>query len=538
MFTALPAIAVLAVLAAVLAVEHRGSAADDRREELRRITVDAAISTRRFIDDQFAILAAVASAPVVRTNRYAEARQYLIDVARTGRFSAGLGQIDRHGFNRISSTLPPGYPKIDVSDREYFREAIQGRPSVSDVLLGRVRVGPIVAFAYPVMGPDGTPNGAVAGSIALNRLSAGLLRLQYAPGAGVTILDSTDHVLVGEDPVRGLVEAPRWYPIDELRSAEDGVAEASDGKDDQLLGFAAVPGTKWVVVLRRADSDVLGALNRALWAELAAVALLALLGVLLTLATGRRLDRLDRRRDEAFAEQRAIALQLQTSLLPDLRVPDGLAAYAGYVPAQGAMSVGGDWYDLVDLGDGRVAFSMGDVAGHGLGAAATMGKLRSGTRAEALRASAPAEALTGLDRFASYLDGRPLATVVYAVLDLATGALCYALAGHPPPLLIRADGTAELLEGGRSPLLGVTPLGPRDEAQTTLRRGDTLILYTDGLVERPGTPIDDGLSRLAARAPDLSRDVVALGEALLAGVEEPRRDDAAVLVIQLSSEAS
>jgi serine phosphatase RsbU (regulator of sigma subunit) len=538
MFTALPAIAVLAVLAAVLAVEHRGSAADDRREELRRITVDAAISTRRFIDDQFAILAAVASAPVVRTNRYAEARQYLIDVARTGRFSAGLGQIDRHGFNRISSTLPPGYPKIDISDRQYFRAAIQGRPSVSDVLLGRIRVGPIVVFAYPVMGPDGKPNGALAGSIALNRLSAGLLRLQYAPGAGVTILDSTDHVLVGEDPVRGLVEAPRWYPIDELRGAEDGVAEASDGKDDQLLGFAAVPGTKWVVVLRRAESDVLGAIDRALWAELAAVALLALVGVLLTLATGRRLDQLDRRREEALAEQRAIALQLQHSLLPDLIVPDGLAAYAGYVPAQGAMSVGGDWYDLVDLGDGCVALSMGDVAGHGLGAAATMGKLRSATRAEALRSSSPAEALTGLDRFASYLDGRPLATVAFAVLELATGELRYAVAGHPPPLLLRADGTTELLEGGRSPLLGVAPLVPRAEASATVRRGDTLVLYTDGLVERPDKPIDAGLAGLAARAHELPRDVAMLGEALLAAVAEPRRDDAAVLVIQLSSEAS
>jgi serine phosphatase RsbU (regulator of sigma subunit) len=278
--------------------------------------------------------------------------------------------------------------------------------------------------------------------------------------------------------------------------------------------------------VRRTESDVLGPLDRALWAELGALALLALVGVLLTLAAGRRLDQLDRRRDEALSEQRAIALQLQHSMLPDLRVPKGLAAYAGYVPAQGAMSVGGDWYDLVDMGDGRVAFSVGDVAGHGLGAAATMGKLRSGTRAEALRFSSPAEALTGLDRFASFLDGRPLATVVYAVLDLTTGELRYALAGHPPPLILRADGTAELLEDGRSPLLGVEPPGPRPEGATTLRRGDTLIVYTDGL------------AALAARAPGLGHEVAELGEALLAGVVEPRRDDAAVLVIQLSSDAS
>jgi serine phosphatase RsbU (regulator of sigma subunit) len=162
-----------------------------------------------------------------------------------------------------------------------------------------------------------------------------------------------------------------------------------------------------------------------------------------------------------------------------------------------------------------------------------MGKLRSATRAEALHSSSPVEALSGLDRFASLLDGRPLATVAYAVLDVASGLLRYALAGHPPPLLIRADGSTELLEGGRSPLLGVAPVAPRAEAEVTLRQGDTLVVYTDGLVERPDCPIDEGLADLSRRAPALARDPATLAERLLDAVAEPRRDDAAVLVVRL-----
>jgi serine phosphatase RsbU (regulator of sigma subunit) len=301
---------------------------------------------------------------------------------------------------------------------------------------------------------------------------------------------------------------------------------------DRNAGFAKVEGTDWVVLVDRSRADVIGPIDQALFAELAAILLLALIGVLLTFSTARRLDRLDRARDRALTEQRAIALQLQNSMLPDLLVPDGLIAYAGYVPAQGAMSVGGDWYDLFDMGGGCVALSVGDVAGHGLTAAATMGQLRSATRAEALHSSSPVEALAGLARFASPLDGRPLATVAYAVLDLRTGDLSYALAGHPPPLLIRAGGHTELLEGGRSPLLGVAPLESRAQGSAKLAPGDTLVIYTDGLIERPDSTIDVGLADLARRASGLADDPAVLGEALLGSVAEPRRDDAAVLVVQ------
>jgi serine phosphatase RsbU (regulator of sigma subunit) len=525
MFTALPAIAVLAVLAAVLAIEHRDSSVSDRKDELRRLAVAASVSARRFLDDQFAILATAAASPTLRAGRPAEVRSYLIDIERMGRFTSGLSLVGQDAKAHVTTLLPVPSKPIDVSDRDYIRAALDGTPTVSDVLLGKVKGRPITAFAFPVPG-----RGAIAGSLLLDKFDDALRRLVFSPGANETIIDGADHVIVGPNGVRGLQPAPAAFPLRALRHAESGVI---DHVDARVAGFAAVPDTDWVVVVDRERSAVLGPLDRALWAEIGALAVLALIGVLLTLATARRLDRLDRQRDEALSEQRAIALQLQTSLLPDLRVPEQVEAYAGYVPAQGAMSVGGDWYDLVDMGGGRVALSVGDVAGHGLAAAATMGKLRSATRAEALHGSSPVQALSGLDRFASYLDGRPLATVVFAVLDTNTGVLRYALAGHPPPLLIRADGTTELLEGGRSPLLGVTPVTPRAEAEVVMRAGDTLVAYTDGLVEHPNESIDDGIADLAVRAPELARDAPNLADALLASVAEPRRDDAAVLVVKL-----
>jgi serine phosphatase RsbU (regulator of sigma subunit) len=226
-----------------------------------------------------------------------------------------------------------------------------------------------------------------------------------------------------------------------------------------------------------------------------------------------------------LTEQRTIAIELQRAMLPAVPEFDDVAIDAGYVPAQGGMSVGGDWFDVVDV-DGDVAISVGDVAGHGLRAAAAMGQLRSAARSLALGGVAPVEALGQLDRFAGLIDGRPLATVLYAVMDRATGRLRYAAAGHPPPLVVRADGSTEFLEEGRSPLLGVDPLEPRPLGETTLAVGDTLIVFTDGLVERPDAPIDDSLAEMAQRAAAGDR-----AEALLAAVQEPRRDDAAVLCL-------
>jgi serine phosphatase RsbU (regulator of sigma subunit) len=348
-------------------------------------------------------------------------------------------------------------------------------------------------------------------------------------------------VIVGPEPVRGYVRPPLGFPVARMRARGHGIIDAVDGGGGKrLLGFAIVPQTGWLVIVELDHGAVIGPLDRALWAEIVALGLLALLGVAATMSGARRLDRLAAERDAALAEQRDIALQLQRSLLPDVPEHQRLDVHASYAPAQGAMAIGGDWYDVVELADGRMALSVGDVAGHGLPAASVMGQLRSAARALALdRSAGPAEVLQRLDGFASRIDGRPLATVVFAIADPATGALRYALAGHPPPLLLRADGTAELLQDGRSPLLGVDPVEPRPEGEARLAPGDTLVFYTDGLVERPDSSIDAGIQRLIERASAAAaRDPRTLAAELIAGVPEPRRDDTAVLCVRLAEPQS
>ena len=156
-----------------------------------------------------------------------------------------------------------------------------------------------------------------------------------------------------------------------------------------------------------------------------------------------------------------VALALQQSMLPSaLPEVDGLELAARYHPAVESLEVGGDWYDVVALPDGRVALAVGDVVGRGLRAATTMGQLRSALAALALSTESPALVLDGLERFARQVEGARLATVVYGVLDPAAGTFRYACAGHPPPLVLRPDGATELLEEGRSPLLCALPEGP------------------------------------------------------------------------------
>jgi anti-sigma regulatory factor (Ser/Thr protein kinase)/GAF domain-containing protein len=203
-----------------------------------------------------------------------------------------------------------------------------------------------------------------------------------------------------------------------------------------------------------------------------------------------------------------VALALQQSMLPSA-LPEvaGLQLTARYHPAVDSLEIGGDWYDVVALPDGRVALTVGDVVGRGLGAATTMGQLRSALAALALSEDSPARVLDGLERFARQVEGARLATVAYGVLDPVSGTLRYACAGHPPPLVLRPDGGTEFLEGGRSPLLCALPPGPsapRPEGTYVLAPGARLLLFSDGLVERRRESLDVGLRRLARYAVEVA----------------------------------
>jgi PAS domain S-box-containing protein len=203
-------------------------------------------------------------------------------------------------------------------------------------------------------------------------------------------------------------------------------------------------------------------------------------------------------------QQRETALALQHSILGPAYLPAGFAVR--YQPASHPLQVGGDWYDVIALDDGRIALVVGDCVGHDLTAATVMGQLRSACRALLLERSSPAAALAGLDRFASRLPGAQSTTAFCAILDPDTGELTYSSAGHPPAILVYADGTTHLLEDGHSIALGIRPDRVRPQAQVTVPAQATLLLYTDGLVERRRLSLDDGIDR----AVNLIRDDSAL----------------------------
>ncbi|MGZ4509893.1 MAG: SpoIIE family protein phosphatase [Mycobacterium sp.] len=199
-------------------------------------------------------------------------------------------------------------------------------------------------------------------------------------------------------------------------------------------------------------------------------------------------------------QQRETALALQHAILGPAHLPRGFAVR--YQAASRPLQVGGDWYDIVDLEDGRIALIVGDCVGHGLAAATVMGQLRSACRALLLDHPSPGAALAGMDRFAARLPGAQCTTAVCAVLDPATGELVYSSAGHPPPILVHADGTARILEDGHTIPLGIRHGWPRPEAHVKIPARATLLLYTDGLVERRRTPVEDGIARASGLVQD------------------------------------
>jgi PAS domain S-box-containing protein len=198
-------------------------------------------------------------------------------------------------------------------------------------------------------------------------------------------------------------------------------------------------------------------------------------------------------RVQQLDQQRETALALQHAILGPEDLPGGFAVR--YQPASRPLQVGGDWYDVVTLDDGRTALIVGDCVGHGLAAAAVMGQLRSACRALLLEHPSPRVALSALDRFAVRLPGAACTTAFCAVLNTDTGELTYSSAGHPPPILVYGDGTATTLEDGRAIPLGLRPDRERPQARVTMPPRSTLLLYTDGLVERRRQPLDDGIAR-------------------------------------------
>lgn len=251
----------------------------------------------------------------------------------------------------------------------------------------------------------------------------------------------------------------------------------------------------------------------------------------------RELQEVNERLRQAHAREREVALALQGAMLPAPRLTDPQRAAVRYRPAVGALNVCGDWYDLVELPGDGLAVAVGDVVGHGLAAAGVMGQLRSALSAASRVAAGPAQALEVLGLYARSVEGAQSTTAASVHVDWATHSLAYSCAGHLPPVLACADDTVVFLDQATDPPLGARlEHQSRPQARHGFAEGDTLVLYTDGLIERRDEDIDVGLARLArsvaahrALPPEELADALLLDLLPAAGAT----DDTALVVIRL-----
>ena len=255
--------------------------------------------------------------------------------------------------------------------------------------------------------------------------------------------------------------------------------------------------------------------------------------------TGVAMDVTDRERyqsavTDALAQQHEIVDTLQQALLPAalLSVP-GTALAARYIPAASNPAVGGDWYAVIPLSDGRLGLAIGDVAGHGLPAVTDMAAVRFSLRALALNEPAPEVVLERLNQAVRVFGTSTMITTLYGVLDPSAHQWTYATAGHCPAVVRAPDGSTVLLDAHADPPLGVATSFHRHDAE--IEPGSMLILYTDGLVERRSEVITEGLDRLrlaCKEGPATPQGLCDwLADVMLRGTVA--RDDVAILVISV-----
>jgi phosphoserine phosphatase RsbU/P len=247
-----------------------------------------------------------------------------------------------------------------------------------------------------------------------------------------------------------------------------------------------------------------------------------------------------------YSRQLKVAETLQLSLLSPPPQPDHLQIAVRYRPAASYQQVGGDWYDAFHQPDGATLLVIGDVVGHNVDAAAAMGQIRSILRGIAYdRPETPAQVLTRVDRVLTGLQIGTLATALVARLEQPDGqahsglrTLRWSSAGHPPPVLLRPDGTVHLLDSAPERLLGAQSPLLRVDQVVLLHPGDTVVFYTDGLIEQGRSGIDEGTSRLTAQLAELCDvDLEKLCDQLLDRIVAGRADDdIAILAVRCRPE--
>ena len=391
-------------------------------------------------------------------------------------------------------------------------------------------------------------------------VEARLRGIQSITDAALSRLDDDELLAELLDRTREVLQADTAAVLLLDFSSGQLIATAAAGLEEEVRqgvripvghGFAGrIAAEHRPVVLDRVDHTTV--LNPILWAKgiqsMMGVPMVAggrVIGVLhVGSLTPRRFTGDDVRLLQLAADRAAATVQSMTAqanrvavaALQHSLVPSALPAVAGaemaarYIPGSGA--VGGDWYDVFTLPAGQLCVTVGDVAGSGLAAAVIMGRMRSALRAYALETADPAEVLGRLDRKMQHFEPDALATVLYAVIEPELDQMHVSLAGHFPPVIARPGQPAELADVQTGALIGVATRAQRPVTTVPVAPGALLCFYTDGLVERPGELIDEGLDRLCravtAQPPEMA--CAAVMRALVGS--EPARDDIALLMIR------
>ena len=418
------------------------------------------------------------------------------------------------GFVVVAASGQSLHPGEVITDQrvQSLQAALSTKLVVPTRVIGAAR---LLGFA---LGPPAAP----AGTVLYRESALGPVAPPRQVGtAPFSELDVTLYATPDVDPAQVLVSTTKQFPL-------------RGHTHNQPI---EVGTTKWLMSVR-ARTPLVGSLtNDAPWFALA-------VGVLGSLLIAAVVDVSARRRNAAIALYEAehqVAETLQRSLLPRLPSIAGLDLAARYLASGAGQQVGGDWFDVFPIKDGRVGLVVGDVIGHDLNAASEMSQIRSALRAYAVDGDSPAQVITRLDRLVDALRLTQLVTVFYGVLDPADDAgsrtLRYSNAGHLPPMLRRAEGHVETVSGGGSAVLGAPITIEHTEGEISVDRGDVLVMFTDGLVEVPGGSLDDGLARLAdAVADQTGPDADAICEHVLAGVSGRKlRDDIALLAVRVTA---
>jgi serine phosphatase RsbU (regulator of sigma subunit) len=419
----------------------------------------------------------------------------------------------RHGYV-VTAAAGLGLRRGEVV-RDVRTRTLDRARTTKDLVATRI-MGPERRLGF-AMGPPTAP----AGSVLYREVAIGPLG---APrDAGTAPFSELDVAIYG---------APRPLPAQVLTSTTTRLP-MRDGALDKPLQAGA---SRWLLSVRAREPLVGGVADKAPWVTAAAGLVGSLLvAALVEIAARRRATAL-----AAYASEHNIAETLQRSLLPVLPDLPGLDLAARYLASGAGQQVGGDWFDVFPISGGRVGLAVGDVIGHDLEAASAMAQIRAALRAYAVHGDPPATVITALGHLVDTFSLTQLVTVVYGVLEPVdpdgSRLLRYTNAGHLPPFLRHPDGYVEALTGGGSVVIGAPMLPAHAQAELLIEPGATLVLFTDGLVEVPGSSLDDALDRLsAALGEQHDADADTICRQLLSAMPPGElRDDVALLAVRLT----